>query len=104
MNYRAVKSLFSMLNGIFEKSVKDKIITENPCKYVDLPVMKKFCKEERHKTTSERIVSDEQMKKFYEQFEYDHKVTHTSHTQAALETVYFKKFRKKIVMLPVPNH
>jgi len=74
LNYRAVKSLFSMLNGIFEKSVKDKIITVNPCKYVDLPVMKKFCKEERRKSTSERIVSDEQMKKFYEQFEYDHKV------------------------------
>lgn len=74
LNYRAVKSMFSMLNGIFEKSVKDKIIAENPCKYVDLPVMKKFCKEKKQKSTSERIVSDEQMKKFYEQFEYDHKM------------------------------
>lgn len=74
LNYRAVKSMFSMLTGIFEKSVKDKVIAENPCKYVDLPVMKKFCKEKKQKGTSERIVSDEQMKKFYEQFEYDHKV------------------------------
>lgn len=73
-NYRAVKSMFSMINGVFEKSLKDKIIAENPCKYVDLPVMKKFCKEKKQKAASERIVSDEQMKKFYEQFEYDHKV------------------------------
>lgn len=74
LNYRAAKSMFSMLNGIFEKSVKDKIITRNPCKYVDLPVMKKFCKEKKAKSAAERIVSDEQMKKFYEQFECDHKV------------------------------
>ena len=34
--YRALKAMMGYMNGVFEKSIKDKLITENPCKYIDL--------------------------------------------------------------------
>ena len=58
--YRALKALFGYLNGIFEKSIIDKIISVNPCKYVDLPIYKQYCKEEKPKIASERTVSNKE--------------------------------------------
>lgn len=55
--YRALKGMFGYMNGIFEKAIMDKVIKENPCKYVDLPTFKQSCKEEREKITDERILS-----------------------------------------------
>ncbi len=40
---RAAKSMFGMLNGIFTKTKKDKIIQDNPCKYIDFPTLRKHC-------------------------------------------------------------
>lgn len=71
--FRAVKSMYGMLNGIFEKSIKDKLINDNPCRYIDVLTMKKYCAVSKKKTAQERTVSDEQMAKLYKVFENDHK-------------------------------
>lgn len=60
--YRALKSMFGYMNGIFEKSKIDKLIVENPCKYVDLPLFRQYCTEKNPKTAKERTVSNEQKK------------------------------------------
>lgn len=58
--YRALKGMFGYMNGIFEKAIIDKIITDNPCKYVDLPTFKQFCKEDSGKTAAERTLSEQE--------------------------------------------
>lgn len=60
--YRALKGMFGYLNGVFDKAIIDKLITENPCKYVDLPIFKQYCTERKPKTAKERTVSNEQKK------------------------------------------
>lgn len=35
--------MFGMLNGIFTKTKKDKIIQDNPCKYIGFPTLRKHC-------------------------------------------------------------
>ena len=46
------------MNGVFEKAIIDKVISNNPCKYVDLPTFKHLCQEEREKSASERTLSN----------------------------------------------
>lgn len=60
--YRALKSLFGYMDGVFNKSVIDKVIKENPCKYVDLPIFKKYCVEPKKKTSEQRTVSNQEKK------------------------------------------
>ncbi len=55
--YRALKAMFGYMNGVFEKAIIDKVICNNPCKYVDLPTFKHLCLEEREKSASERTLS-----------------------------------------------
>lgn len=55
--YRALKEAFGHINGVFEKAMLDKIITINPCRYVDLELYKKYCKAPNRKTAEERTVS-----------------------------------------------
>ena len=50
------------MNGVFEKSIKDKLITENPCKYIDLLIYKKDCTEREIQTSEERTLSDTERK------------------------------------------
>lgn len=52
--------MFGYMNGIFEKSIIDKVIKDNPCKYVDLPTFKQFCKEEKEKIANERTLTSEE--------------------------------------------
>lgn len=56
--YKATKECFGYVKGIFRKCVVDKIIKpeENPCAYVDLPLLKKHCTEHT-KTVQERTLS-----------------------------------------------
>ena len=56
--YRALKGMFGYMNGVFEKAIIDKVISNNPCKYVDLPTFKHLCQEEREKSASERTLSN----------------------------------------------
>lgn len=58
--YRALKEAFGHMNGVFEKAILDKVITVNPCRYVDLELYKKNCKAQVRKTAAERTVSLEE--------------------------------------------
>lgn len=60
--YRALKEGFGHMNGVFEKTIMDKIIQINPCKYVDLEMYKKYCKNTTRKTTEQRTVSQDEKK------------------------------------------
>lgn len=55
--YRALKEAFGHINGVFEKAIKDKVIEENPCKYVDLEIYKRYCHDVPKKTSVQRTVS-----------------------------------------------
>lgn len=57
ISYRALQALFGYLDGIFEKSRKDKLITENPCDYIDLPIFRKYCFE-KDKEVQTRFLTD----------------------------------------------
>lgn len=67
--YRALKGAFGYVNGVFEKSKIDKIIEENPCKYVDLPLLKKYCKSKSNNSTEKRTVSESDKKKLFKKIE-----------------------------------
>lgn len=56
--YRALKEMFGIVNGIFKKSMLDKVVEKNPCQYVDLAMFKKFCYESRKKVAAERTLSN----------------------------------------------
>lgn len=60
--YRAFKVMIGYLNAVFEKSIKDKVVDDNPCKYIDVPIYRKGCKESKIKTTEERTLSVEERK------------------------------------------
>ena len=60
VQWRALKSMFGYMNGVFEKSIVDGIIDNNPCKRVDLPIFRKRCTEPTRKTDAERTVSAEE--------------------------------------------
>lgn len=64
--YRALTAIFGYLKGIFDKSVRDRLIDENPCKYVDLLILKKYCKCESNMTSTRRTVSREEKVKLME--------------------------------------
>ncbi len=66
ISYRALKAMYGHMRGMFDKCIMDKIITDNPCKYVDLPLFKQYCQEERIKTTEERTLSDAESKALLE--------------------------------------
>lgn len=55
--YRALKAAFGYINGVFEKSIIDKVVDCNPCKYVDLLVLKKYCKSKTDFTAKARTIS-----------------------------------------------
>lgn len=60
ITYRALKGMYGYMNGVFEKAIIDKIIKDNPCKYVDLPTFKQYCKEEKDKTAKDRTLTAEE--------------------------------------------
>lgn len=62
LTYKALKSIFGYIRGVFEKSVLDKLMTaaDNPCQYVDLEMLRKNCREEQYKTVAERTMSNKE--------------------------------------------
>ncbi len=60
--WRALKDLFGYINGVFKKAMRDRIITENPCDYVDLPLFRSKCTPDREKTAEERTLSGDERK------------------------------------------
>lgn len=56
ISYKALKAAFGYVNGMFKKSIIDRVVEKNPCDYVDLQLLKKYCKEKPRNIT-ERTVS-----------------------------------------------
>lgn len=67
--YRALKSAFGYVNGVFEKSIIDKMVSTNPCIYVDLPLLKKYCTEKSNHTAEKRTISDADSRKVFRKLE-----------------------------------
>lgn len=61
ISYKALKSLYGYLLGVFEKTCKDKIIEKNPCVYLDLPEFKKLCSTPKIQRKDERILNDNEL-------------------------------------------
>ncbi|MBO4592109.1 MAG: tyrosine-type recombinase/integrase [Eubacterium sp.] len=59
IRWRAFKDIMGYVNGVFEKSVKDRVIKENPCYFLDLPIYKRYCYMPPVKTTKERTLSED---------------------------------------------
>ncbi len=74
--YRALKGMFGYMIGVFDKSIKDKIISTNPCTYVDLPIYHKKCKDSNRKSAEERTLSEFERKKLVEKLEAKGTIVH----------------------------
>lgn len=58
--WRAVKEAFYNASGVFAKSIKDRLITENPCDFVDLPLLQNLCYVAPIKSAKERTLSTDE--------------------------------------------
>lgn len=58
LRWRAFKDIMGYIDGVFEKAVRDKVIVENPMKYIDIPIYRKYCYVPPVKTTAERTLSE----------------------------------------------
>ena len=59
--YKALKSVFGYLNGVFQKAIRERLIDENPCKYLDLLMFKRFCHENDNMDAETRTLSTEEV-------------------------------------------
>ena len=57
--WRAFKDIMGYTSGVYDKAVRDKVIPENPFKYLDLPIYKKYCYIPPVKTTVQRTLTEE---------------------------------------------
>ena len=70
--YKALKETFGYMSGVFEKAIKDKVLSadKNPCVYIELLMLKKLCKRDEVKTAKERTLSDKERKVLLEKLEH----------------------------------
>lgn len=61
IRWKALKGVFCNIRGVFNKAIRDRIIIENPCDYVDLPLLQKLCYNPPMKQPKERILSPKEM-------------------------------------------
>ena len=83
--YKALKGMFGYMNGVFEKCIIDKIIKENPCKYIDLPIYKKYCKESKDNSVENRTLSRDESKSLLEKLDDSYQKKPNYIVQYALE-------------------
>lgn len=57
IRWRALKDAFGYMNGVFEKSIRDRLIEFNPCNFIDLPIFKSKCYMPPVKTLTERTLN-----------------------------------------------
>ena len=69
---KACKTLFSYMRRTFESAVINKVISESPMMGLAAKDFYKYCTEKR-KPAAARLISDEDMKKLYEQFHEDYR-------------------------------
>ena len=74
VRWRALKDLFGYFKGMFEKAIRDRLITENPCTYVDLPLFRSKCYNPPEKTPEERTLSDNERKVLLNKVHYSKNV------------------------------
>lgn len=91
--YRALKAMFGYLNGVFEKAIIDKVIENNPCKYVDLPIFKQHCKEQKPKSAKERTVSNEEKKLLINKLNMNYERNQSNITRYAVELSLYTGMR-----------
>lgn len=91
--YRALKAMFGYMNGIFEKARMDKIIEANPCQYVDLPIFKQHCKEQKSKTAKERTMSNEEKKLLIKKLNANYERNQANITRYAVELSLYTGMR-----------
>lgn len=73
ISYKALKSAFGYVNGVFKKSIIDRVVEKNPCDYVDLQLLKKYCREKTH-NVSERTISTSDKKNLENKMEKSDRV------------------------------
>ena len=56
--WRAFKDIMGYVNGVFTKSVRDRLIPENPCDYLDIDIFRKYCYIPPVKTTKQRTLTE----------------------------------------------
>lgn len=56
--WRAFKDIMGYTSGVYDKAVRDKVIPENPFKYLDLPIYRKYCYIPPVKTTTQRTLTE----------------------------------------------
>lgn len=59
IRWRAFKDIMGYTSGVYDKAVRDKVIPENPFKYIDLPIYKKYCYIPPVKTTVQRTLTED---------------------------------------------
>lgn len=60
VSYKALQSLYGYIKAVMEKAIRDKLISVNPCMYIDLPIYKSKCKAKIYHTEKERTLSDDE--------------------------------------------
>lgn len=61
--YRSILSIFGYMNGVFEKSLRDRIIKENPCRFVDTRIFKRCCTDTKKRNNANRLLSADEMRR-----------------------------------------
>lgn len=61
--YRALKTALKYLDNVFEKSIRDKLIEQNPCRYVELQYLKKYCTSKSDNIAKKRTISADERDK-----------------------------------------
>lgn len=80
IRWRALKDAFGYMDGTFEKAIKDHLIDENPCKYIDLPIFKTRCFQAPVKSMTQRTLSDKDMKALLNKLH--HPIAHNTNIMA----------------------
>lgn len=91
--YKALKAMYGYMKGVFDKCIIDKLIKENPCKYIDLPIYKQYCKEEKIKTTEERTLSEVENRTLLKKLEESYKKKPSYIVQYAIELSLYTGMR-----------
>lgn len=59
--YRSILGIFGYVNGVFEKSLRDRIVSENPCRFVDTRIFKRCCSDDHKRSQTNRLLTTEEM-------------------------------------------
>lgn len=90
--WRALKQIFGVIKNVLEHSLREGVIKENVCDYMDITLLRKYCVESNKKITS-RTLTDEEMVLLYQRLEKDHINYPTVMTTYAVQFIMFTGMR-----------